>query len=213
VPILQNLRVRCDRCGFTWKYSLGSSIEVANGNTITFAPGSIQDTCSNCGAQGINVKAPTATATTKEIRGLFAVLQTVSASTEDFEHLAEIAYAAKQSRAEVAELAEQIKTSIPSLQAVGNWMQSKEGQSAAQWITVLLTVLMLIISLATPSPTTIPASRIIVQCPSDKEQEIEVQEIRYLLEQIAREIRSDLKTPKSAESKGITPEGKRASDP
>jgi hypothetical protein len=112
-----------------------------------------------------------------------------SPSTEDLDKLRKIALAAEERGAENAEVAEQIRTSIPRLRAVADWMLSAEGTSVATWIMLLVEVLMpFIMAVTSTSPAPAPNSTIIVQCPSGEQQEI-----KHLHEQIARELRPDSK--------------------
>lgn len=190
MPLLTRIPVQCDHCGYTWELERSRSIEVANGNTIRFAPGSIDVTCPQCGTEGVNYTIPTATATAKGIRGFFAVLRSVSPTTEDLEILFAISRQAKESGAETEAIAEQIKTSIPRLRPVAEWMLSERGTGAAAWITVLLTCLALIAALR-PTSTAPPVHQtVVIECPSG-----DGQEIIALLEQIAGELQSNSKAP------------------
>lgn len=197
---------QCDHCSFTWEYELQqASIEVGVGGTISFAPGAIQARCPRCGAVGVNAKTSSGTVTAKGIRGLLAVLRTVSASTNDFERLAEIARAAHESGVGPAQVAEQINASIPRLKAVGKWVLSQESGTVAAWIAALVAVLMFILSLTDKSPAPTPAPTVVIQCgPGDE------QEIKGLFEQLSREIRSDVKPsseplPSPAKAHGDSP--------
>jgi hypothetical protein len=141
----------------------------------------------------MNLAMPSATSTGNEMRGLFAVLRTVSPDAEDLERLTRIALAAKESGAGNAEVAEQIKTSIPRLKPLADWLLSPQGAALAAWLAVLASVWMLIVTLkasppaqdSQPKPIAPTSQTIIVNCPYDQEQMT-----RDLLGQIAREIRS-----------------------
>jgi rubredoxin len=190
MPLLTSIPVQCDYCGYTWELELSRSIEAANGDTITFAPGSIDVMCPLCGTEGVNYTTPTANVTTEGIRGLFAVLRSVSATTKDLQTLVAVSLEAKESGAETEAIAEQIKTSIPRLKPVAEWMLSEKGMGVATWITMLLTFLALMAALR-PTSTAPPASQtVVIECPSGDEQEI-----ISLLQQIAGELHSDSKAP------------------
>jgi hypothetical protein len=169
---MTSVPVQCDNCGHAWDHPLQCAIQVANGDTLTFAAGSIHSTCPQCGAEGVNFSATSATSTGKGIRGLLAVLQSISANTADLETLTKIAVAARRSGAGNAEVAQQIRASAPRLQALGNWMLSDEGQRYAPWLTFLITFLALVVMTvdgiaAAIDASTVPAPRstIVVQCP------------------------------------------------
>lgn len=200
MPLLAKIPVQCDHCGLTWELELPRSIEVANGDTITFAPGSIDVICPQCRTRGINYTAPTVTATAKGIRGLFAVLRSVSPSVEDLKILLAIALEAKESGAQTEAFAEQIKTSIPRLGPIANWMLSEKGTSVATWITVLVAVLTLIVTVKATSAAPVSQQTVVIECPSGEEQEISA-----LLEQIANELQSNLKASSTMVGPRIEP--------
>lgn len=201
MPSVASIPAQCDNCGHNWELALQCSIELSNGNTISFAPGSVRGTCPQCGTQGVNLATTSATSTGKGIRGLFTVLGTVSANAEDLEQLTAIAFAAKESGAGNAEVAEQIRTSIPRLRPLADWLLSPQGKGVgvATWMMLIVTVWMLILTLkstssapATP-PTPAPDApisqpTIIINCPYSQEQEI-----NELVEQLAREIQLNIK--------------------
>lgn len=206
MPTVTSIPAQCDNCGHTWDHGLQLSIQVANGNTLSFAPGSVRGMCPKCASVGINVAWLSATSTGQEIRGLLAVLR--SADAEDLERLTRIALAAKESRADNAEVAEQIRTSIPSLRPLADWLLSPQGAALAAWLAVLIMVVMWVTT-RTPSssapdshPTpNAPASQIIINCPPGHERQA-----RDLAEIIAREIRrADLKEDRIAERQAGEP--------
>jgi rubredoxin len=190
MPVLAMIPVQCDHCGYTWALELPHSIKAANGDTITFAPGSIDVTCPQCGTRGVNYTTPTANVTTEGILGLFAVLRSVSATTEDLQTLVAVSLEAKENGAEPEAIAEKIKTSIPRLKPVAEWMLSEKGMGVATWITMLITLLALMAALR-PASTAPPARQpAVIECPSGHEQEI-----ISLLQQIASELQSASKAP------------------
>jgi hypothetical protein len=188
-----SIPVQCDGCGHVWDHSLQLSIQVNNGDTISFAPGSVRGMCPQCGALGINLAMPSATATNKGIRGLLAVLRAVPAAPEDLERLTQIALAAKESGAGNAVVAEQIRTSIPSFKPLADWLLSPQGRGigVATWLMLLATIFMLVVTLRSdptvPAPHSTPTAptsqTIIINCPSGQERETD-----DLLEHIAHEI-------------------------
>lgn len=203
---MQTLPVQCGSCGFTWECELGqASIELANGNTITFAPGAIQTTCPSCGARGVNDKTSSGAVTAKGIRGLLAVLRTVPASPADYEQLIALIVKAQLSGAKPIQVAEQINTSIPQLKPVGKWVLSQESGTAAAWIAALVAVLTLILGMIdkSPAPPPTPAPSIVIQqCAPGY-----AQEFQNLLKQISREIGSSSKRSSERSLSPISDEG------
>jgi hypothetical protein len=190
VATVTSIPAQCDNCGHTWDHALEISIQTNNGDTLSFAPGSVRGICPECGALGVNVRMLSTTATGQGIRGLLAVLR--SAEPEDLERLTKIALAAKESGAGNAEVAEQIRTSIPRLRPVADWLLSPQGAALAAWVAVLIAVLVWVTTRtpSSPAPDSHPAPKaptsqtVIVNCPDGQERMT-----RDLLEQIAREVR------------------------
>ncbi len=128
------------------------------------------------------------------------MLRSVSPTTEDLEALAAIALQAKERGDETEVVAEQIRTSIPRLRPVADWLVSQQGVGMATWITVLLTLLALIVTIKSATSTTqapISHQTIVIECPSGEEQEIS-----RLLEQINDELRSEWKSGDTIDGPG-----------
>jgi hypothetical protein len=125
-----------------------------------------------------------------------AVLRTVSANAEDLERLTQIALAAKESGAGNAEVAEQIRTTIPRLKPVADWLLSPQGAALAAWLAVIVAVIIRVTTptSSSPAPDSHPAppaptsQTLIINCPRDQEDAI-----RDLFEQAIHEIHAELK--------------------
>jgi hypothetical protein len=115
VPNVTEVLVRCYDCGHIWQLPLNVPlIGAANGDTITFVPHSINAKCPKCGTYGVNYRKSTANVTGEGMRGLFALLQSVSPTNEDLEKLATIASEVRKSDANTEAIVELIKTQCHS---------------------------------------------------------------------------------------------------
>jgi rubredoxin len=200
--------VRCDHCGYSWRLPLQQPIIGAvNGDTIIFAPCSIDVKCPECGTQGVNYTEITADVTDESIRGLFALLRSASLTDEDVEKLATIASDARKSDTKPEALVELIKTSIPRLRPVLAWINSQGSGSVAGWIGVLLALVMLIITVKGQATAPVQRPTIIIECPSGEEQQIS-----DLFGQIADELRSALKASNTAVGPQVEPRPKNPPD-
>jgi hypothetical protein len=185
--------VRCYECDHTWHQPLRHPVIAANGDTITVVPRAINVECPECGAQVVNYTATTVHVTGESIRGFFALLRSLTSA--DLEELATIAAKARESGTSTETVAEQIKSSIPSLRPVLAWITSQEGTSVATWIGALLALVTAIITIKGSGSvaTTVQRPAIIIECPSGEEQQI-----NYLLQQAADELKSASKTSEVA---------------
>lgn len=178
---MTTMLVRCYECDHTWQQPL-LPILAANGDTITVAPRAINVECPECGTQVVNHTATTVHVTGASMRGFFALLQ--SLTSEDVRKLATIAARARENGTSTEVVAEQIKTSIPSLRPV---LAPLTSPVVVAWITILLTVVQIMISVKGASPAVAPVQRpaIILEYPS-----VEEQTMNDLLQQIADELKS-----------------------
>lgn len=195
MPTVAKLLVRCDHCGRRWQLPLHHPIiGAANGDTIMFAPRSIDVECPECGTRVVNYMETRADVTCESIRGLFALLRSASLTDKDIEKLATIASDARKNDTEPEALIEKIKISVPRLRPVLTWITSQESASIAAWITVLIALVTLIITVKGQPSAPAQQPTIILECPSG-----EAQKISDLFGQIADELRSDLKASNTAD--------------
>jgi hypothetical protein len=116
-----------------------------------------------------------------------------AADTEDLERLTEIALAAKESGAGNAEVAEQIRTSIPRFRPLADWLLSSQGVGVATWLMLFITIWVALrpspsapaSQPAPPSPPA-PGPTLVINCPDGRQREVE-----DLIDQIAREFRGN----------------------
>jgi hypothetical protein len=204
MPDVTKVLVRCYHCGYRWKLPLQQPIiGVASGDTIIFAPRSIDVECPECGTRGVNYTETTATVTAEGIRGLWALLRSISLTDDDLEKLATIALEARESGTKAEAIAERIRTSIPRLRPVFAWITSQEGGSTGQWIGVLIALAALIIAIKGPATAPVQHPTIVIEYPSGEE---------HLLEQIADELKSALKAPNTAVGPQVEPKPENSPD-
>lgn len=185
MPNVTGIKVRCSDCDHNWELPFSAPIIGAStGDEITVPPGWIKVECPRCHVVGTNPTETKAQVTGEEVRGLFAVLRSVSLTGDDIRKLSTIATEAKESGSRPEEVAEQIKNSIPRLRPVLTWMS--EYESVGTWLLVLigLATLIVTIEMATPSQSQSQSQSIVIESPSGEE---------HLLEQIVDELRSALK--------------------
>ena len=191
---MTKILVGCYHCGHMWPQPLQQPvIGAANGDTITFAPRSIDVKCPECGTRGVNDTESTVNVTGESIRGLFALLRSASLTGEDIEKLATIASDATKSDTKPEVLVDLLETSVPRLRPALAWINSQESVPVGTWILVLLTLVLLAISVkgqaaAPVQQTTIVQTTIVLGCPSGEEQKIS-----DLFGQMADELRSAMK--------------------
>jgi hypothetical protein len=208
MPNLTKVPVQCYHCGYRWELPLRQPIiGAANGDTITFAPCSIDVECPRCETQGVNYTATTAAVTAEGIRGLFAILRSVSLTDEDLEKLSTIALEARENGTKAEVVAQQIKTSIPRLRPVFAWITSQGSGSVGQWVGVLIGLAALIIAVKGTATAPVQRPTIIYECPSG-----EMQNISNLLGQIADELRSAVKSSNTAGRSHVEPQPENPQD-
>jgi ribosomal protein S27E len=194
MPNVTEVLVRCADCGHMWHLPLSAPlIGASNGDTISFPSGSIEVECPVCGTVGINDKETRAQVLGKEIRGLYAILRSVSLKGDDLRKLAAIAAEAKESGSRPEEVAEKIKATVPTLQPVLAWI-AENNISIATWLALLAALVMPIVGPEIAAALWPPTTTVVVETPSGEE---------HLLEQIARELRSSLHTSSSTDSPDV----------
>jgi hypothetical protein len=200
--------VGCYHCGHMWRQPLQQPvIGAVNGDTITFAPRSIDVKCPECGTRGVNYTETTVNVTGESIRGLFALLRSASLTGEDIEKLATIASDARKSDTKPEVLVELIKTSVPRLRPALAWITSQESASVAAWIAVLIALVTLVVTVKGQAAAPVQQPTIVLECSSGEEQKIS-----DLFGQIANELRSALKASNTAVGPQVEPRPKNPPD-
>jgi hypothetical protein len=188
--------VRCSDCGHMWHLPLSAPIiGAANGDTISFPSRSIEVECPVCGTVGINDKETRAEVIGKDIRGLYAILRSVSLKGDDLRKLAAIAAEAKESGSRPEEVAEKIKTAVPRLQPVLAWI-AENNTSITAWLAILAALIMPIVGPEIAAALWPSTTTVVVQIPSGQE---------HLFEQMARELQSSPGTSSVTGSPKVEP--------
>ena len=196
MPNVTEVLVRCSDCGHMWHLPLSAPIiGAANGDTINFPSRSIEVECPVCGTVGINDSETRAEVIGKEIRGLYAILRSVSLKGDDLRKLAAIAAEAKENGTRPEEVAGKIETAVPRLQPVLAWI-AENNISVAAWLALLAALVMPVVGPEIAAALWPSTTTVVVEAPSGEE---------HLLEQIARELGSSLDTPYVPSSPDVEP--------
>lgn len=202
MPTVTGILVRCSDCGHKWQLTFSVAIIASTGDEITAPPGSINVECPRCGMVGTNHTETKAEITGEEVRGLFAVLRSVSLTGDDLRKLATIAAEAKEGGSRPEEVAEKIKTSIPRLRPVLTWI-AENNISISTWLALLAALVMPIVGPEIAAILWPPTTAIVVESPSGEE---------HLLAQIANELRSALKASSATDRPHAEPKQGSPSD-
>lgn len=113
---------------------------LAEGSTLTFAPGSITTGCPRCGTSYINNASEIGYVTVGGIAALIKALQPTGANRHDWERLADICGSAQGVSA--AQLADEIEKQLPIFGELSAFLRSGVWQGAAIWLTLLVAVVL-----------------------------------------------------------------------
>jgi hypothetical protein len=139
---MAGLPMRCHRCGVAWFQD--NFIHVEGGGSVTVTGSSFVTNCPKCGAKV--TKSGSWEVTSQGWRPLLVALRTPSARREDYEALAAMLRSAQQSERSRDELAADIKSSVPTLGGVADFIKALNTDRIATWIVVILTVITFILT-------------------------------------------------------------------
>lgn len=159
----------CPSCGLRFD---AENLIRADGGTAQITLTDISVDCPRCGASAKQVvQGNFAVSEDGTWRHLAAALVSSEATTRDYEELVSVLRSAQALGLPKEEVARTVRSRVPHLAAIADFLGSQRGDRVALWLTVIIAVMAYFTSPATepPTPSPPPSVTVVVQQPSEEQ--------------------------------------------